>query len=92
MTRTVATALPVWLAVVVALVVIALVVPIGGWWPLFAAVAAGAVLLTFVIQVSLQSKEGLVMRMLVTVTGVVLVLMVASAATLIVQATLGSAS
>lgn len=92
MTRTVATALPVWLAVVVALVVIALIVPIDGWWPLFAAVAAGAVLLTFVIQVSLQSKEGLVMRMLVTVTGVVLVLIAASAATLIVQATLGSAS
>ena len=92
MTRTVATALPVWLAVVAALVVVAVVVPTDGWWALLPALAAGAVLLTFVIQVSLQSKDGLVMRMLVTVAGIVLILLTASVATLIVQATLGSAS
>jgi hypothetical protein len=91
MTRTVATALPVWFAVLIALVVVAIVVPMNAWWSIFPAIAAGAVLLTFIIQVSLQSKEGLVMRMLVTVTGVVVVLAIASAATLIVQATLGSA-
>jgi hypothetical protein len=92
MTRTVATALPVWLAVVIALAVVAVVVPTDGWWALLPALAAGAVLLTFVIQVSLQSKDGLVMRMLVTVAGVVLLLLAASVATLIVQAALGSAS
>ncbi len=92
MTRTVATALPVWLAVVAALVVVAVVVPTDGWWALLPALAAGAVLLTFVIQVSLQSKDGLVMRMLVTVAGIVLILLTASVATLIVQAALGSAS
>lgn len=92
MTRTVATALPVWLAVVAALVIVAVVVPTDGWWALLPALAAGAVLLTFVIQVSLQSKDGLVMRMLVTVAGVVLILLAASVATLLVQAALGSAS
>ena len=92
MTRTVATALPVWLAVVAALVLVAVVVPTDGWWALLPTLAAGAVLLTFVIQVSLQSKDGLVMRMLVTVAGVVLILLAASVATLIVQAALGSAS
>ena len=92
MTRTVATALPVWLVVVVALVIIAVVVPVASWWSLLPAIAGGAVLLTFVIQVSLQSKDGLVMRMLVTVSGVVVILLIASAATLAVQATLGSAS
>ncbi|MDO9590647.1 MAG: hypothetical protein Q7J04_05840, partial [Microcella sp.] len=68
------------------------VVPVAGWWPLLPAIAAGAVLLTFAIQVSLQSKDGLVMRMLVTVSGVVGLLIIASGATLIVQAALGSAS
>lgn len=92
MTRTVATALPVWLAVVAALALVAVLVPTAGWWSLLPAIAAGAVLLTFVIQVSLQSKDGLVSRMLVTVSGVVVLLLIASAATAIVQAALGSAS
>ena len=92
MTRTVATALPVWLAVVAALAVVAVLVPLAGWWSLLPAIAAGAVLLTFVIQVSLQSKDGLVSRMLVTVSGVVVLLLIASVATAIVQAALGSAS
>ena len=92
MSRTVATALPVWLAVVAALVAVAVVVPIAGWWSLLPAIAAGAVLLTFVLQVSLQSKDGLVSRMLVTVSGVVVLLLIASVGTALVQAALGSAS
>lgn len=92
MSRTVATALPVWLAVVAALVIIPVVVPVDEWWALLPTIAAGAVLLTFIIQVSLQSKDGLVSRMLVTVSGVIVLLLIASAAALIVQAMLGSAS
>lgn len=91
MTRTVATALPVWLAVIATLVIIAVVVPVSGWWSLLPAIGAGAVLLTFVIQVSLQSKDGLVSRMLVTVSGVVVLLLIASVGVLVVQAALGSA-
>ena len=49
-------------------------------------------LLTFVIQVSLQSKDGLVMRMLITISGVMVLMIIASAATLLVQASFGSAS
>lgn len=92
MSRTVATALPVWLAVIAALVVVALLVSPTGWWPLLPAIAAGSVLLTFVIQVSLQSKDGLVMRMLVTISGVMVLMIIASAVTLLVQASFGSAS
>lgn len=78
MSRTVATALPVWLAVVAAVVALALLVPPADWPPMLAVIAGGAMLLTFIIQVSLQSKDGLVHRMLVTVTGVVVVLALAS--------------
>ena len=84
MTRTVATALPVWIAVLAALVIVALTLPASGWWAVLPAIAGGAMILTFVIQVSLQSKDGLVMRMLVTVTGAIVILMLASVATLVV--------
>lgn len=83
MSRTVATALPVWFAVVAAVIAVGLLVPASGWWSLLPVIAAGAVLMTFVIQVSLQSKDGLVMRMLVTASGAVLLLMIASIVTLI---------
>lgn len=84
MSRTIATALPVWLAVVAAVVVVALLLPSDQWWAVLPAIAGGAMIMTFVIQVSLQSKDGLVMRMLVTVTGAILLLIAASIATLLV--------
>lgn len=84
MSRTIATALPVWLAVAAAVLVVALLLPSDQWWAVLPAIAGGAMIMTFVIQVSLQSKDGLVMRMLVTVTGAILLLMAASLATLLV--------
>ena len=84
MTRTVATALPVWLAVIAAVVIVGLTVPASEWWAVLPAIAGGAMIMTFVIQVSLQSKDGLVMRMLVTVTGAFLLLAIASVVTAIV--------
>jgi hypothetical protein len=84
MSRTIATALPVWLAVAAAVLVVALLMPSEQWWAVLPAIAGGAMIMTFVIQVSLQSKDGLVMRMLVTVTGAILLLMAASVATLLV--------
>lgn len=84
MSRTIATALPVWLAVAAAVLVVALVLPSDQWWAVLPAIAGGAMIMTFVIQVSLQSKDGLVMRMLVTVTGAILLLIAASVATLLV--------
>lgn len=86
MTRTVATALPVWLAVIAAVVIVGLVLPSSEWWAVLPAIAGGAMIMTFVIQVSLQSKDGLVMRMLVTVTGAIVLLMLASVATFVITA------
>lgn len=84
MTRTVATALPVWLAVVAAVVVAAFTLPSDQWWNVLPVIAAGAMIMMFVIHVSLQSKDGLVMRMLVTVTGAILLLIAASVVTLLI--------
>ena len=85
MSRTVATALPVWISVVVAVVIAALSLPASQWWAVLPAIAGGAMIMTFSIQVSLQSKDGLVMRMLVTVTGAIVLLILASIATLVVM-------
>ncbi len=84
MSRTIATALPVWLAVVIAVVIVALLLPSDEWWAVLPAIAGGAMIMTFIIQVSLQSKDGLVMRMLVTVTGAILLLIAASVVALFV--------
>lgn len=84
MSRTFATALPVWVSVVVAVLIVALVLPTVQWWPALPVIAGGAVLLTFLLQVSLQTKEGLVGRMLVSVSGIVLIVAVASGLMLII--------
>ena len=59
-------------AVIAAVVIAGLALPANEWWTVLPAIAGGAMIMTFVIQVSLQSKDGLVMRMLVTVTGAIL--------------------
>ena len=78
MSRTLATALPVWLAVVAGLIVLVVLGAREVWLPSVPVIGAGALLLTFLVQVSLQSKDGLVRRMQVSVTGVVVILAVAS--------------
>ncbi|WAB81962.1 hypothetical protein OVN18_02790 [Microcella daejeonensis] len=83
MSRTLATALPVWLAVVGGVIALLLLVEADERAGSLAVIAAGAVLLTFLIQVSLQTKEGLVRRMLVTVTGIILLMALASGLILI---------
>ncbi len=82
MSRTIATALPVWVVVAAAAIVVAVFVPRELWWGILPVIAGGAMLLTFAIQVSLQSKDGLVTRMLVTVSGVFVLLAAASLVTL----------
>jgi uncharacterized membrane protein len=86
MRRTLATAIPVWVAVVVGLVVLVTVGREDVWIPSLPVIAAGALLLTFIVQVSLQSKDGLVHRMLVSVTGVIVILAIASLAILALTA------
>jgi hypothetical protein len=86
MRRTLATALPVWLAVVVGVIVLLTVGQRAVWIPSMPVIAAGAILLTFVIQVSLQSKDGLVQRMLISITGVMVILAIVSLAILLLPA------
>lgn len=85
MRRTLATATPVWAAVIAGLAILLIVGRPAVWLPSIPVIGAGAMLLTFVIQVSLQSKDGLVHRMLVSVSGIVLLLAAASIVILLVR-------
>ncbi|MDO8338604.1 MAG: hypothetical protein Q7T15_10175 [Microcella sp.] len=78
MRRTLATAIPVWVAVVAGVIALVSLGRPEVWLPSVPVIGAGALLLTFLVQVSLQSKDGLVKRMLVSVTGVVVILAIAS--------------
>lgn len=78
MRRTLATAIPVWVAVVAGVIALVWLGRPEVWLPSVPVIGAGALLLTFLVQVSLQSKDGLVKRMLVSVTGVVVILAIAS--------------
>lgn len=78
MRRTLATAIPVWVAVVGGVIALVVLGRPEVWLPSVPVIGAGALLLTFLVQVSLQSKDGLVKRMLVSVTGVVVILAIAS--------------
>lgn len=84
MTRTLATAIPVWVAVVVAVVLAATLLPEDRWGDALPAIAGGALLVTFAVQVSLQLKEGFVTRLLVTTSGIVLILAAATGLLLII--------
>ena len=68
---------PVWVATLVGAVLVGVFAgnAFPTWIPV---VAAGAVLLTFVIQLSLQRKEGLVNRMIASVGGSLAILAVAT--------------
>lgn len=68
---------PVWIAALVGAVIVGVLAQdrFLTWIPV---VAAAAVLLTFVIQLSLQRKEGLVARIIASVGGVLAILGVAT--------------
>jgi hypothetical protein len=85
MMRTIATALPVWFAVIVAVIAVGLVMPSSTWWEFLPVIAGGAMVFMFIIQVGLQSKDGLLHRMLISVVGVIALLIAASVATLLVE-------
>jgi multisubunit Na+/H+ antiporter MnhB subunit len=69
--------LPVWLAAVAGAVLVGVYAPDAAftWLPV---VMAGTILFTFVIQLALQRKEGLVSRVAASVGGAVVVLAVAT--------------
>jgi hypothetical protein len=78
MTRTLATAIPVWILVVVAVGLTVALLPQETWSGALPVIAARAVLVTFIVQVSLQLKEGFVTRLLVTTSGIVVLLAIAT--------------
>jgi hypothetical protein len=77
---------PVWGAAIVGAVLVGLIAqPAGrdGW---FSLVLAATILLTFIIQLALPTKQGLVLRMAASIGGAVIVLAVATAVLLLVRA------
>lgn len=76
--RSMVTAVPVWLATVVALIVVVLALPADAHLASVPLVAASAVLLAFGLQVATQRTDGVVRRLLITIVGIVVITAVAS--------------
>ncbi|RZT57366.1 hypothetical protein EV140_2482 [Microcella alkaliphila] len=83
MSRTLATAIPVWGATSTALVVAIVALPSEHWIGATGVVAASAVLLAFIVQVAFQRTDGVVRRLLASVVGIVIVAALASGLMLI---------
>jgi len=69
---------PVWLAAVAAAVIIGLTSASEARVTWLGVALAGAVIVTFFIQLAIQRKEGFVVRAMASVTGAIIVLAVAS--------------
>jgi hypothetical protein len=69
---------PVWVVAVAGAIVVGLVATPAGIYRWLAVVLAVVVLLTFLIQLALPSKEGLVLRMAASIGGAVVLLAVAT--------------
>jgi len=74
-----ASILPVWLLALIATVVVGVAVPHEHYFTWLPIVLAASVILAFGIQLAIQKKEGFVLRVMGSVTGVVVVLGVATA-------------
>lgn len=85
MSRSLATALPVWAAAIVALVVVVVALPREDWIAATGVVAASAVLLSFIVQVAFQRTDGVVKRLLVSTVGIVIIAALASGLMLILS-------
>lgn len=79
MTSRVSSIVPVWVVVTVGAAVVGLDAPPSGVYRWLAIVLAVAVLLTFIIQLALPTKEGLVLRMVASIGGSAVILAVATA-------------
>jgi hypothetical protein len=83
MSRTLATAVPVWAATITALVIAIVALPSEQWFSTVGVVAASAVLISFVVQVAFQRTDGVVRRLLVSTVGIVIITAVTSGLMLI---------
>jgi hypothetical protein len=75
---------PVWLVVFAGILLASVFGRSIGYYTWLALLLSGAVLLTFVIQLALPSKDGLVQRMMASIGGSVALLAVATAVFLVV--------
>jgi hypothetical protein len=66
----------VWVLALVGVVLVASISAPSGYFRWLSIVLAGVVLFTFIIQLALPSKEGLVLRMMASIGGAVVVLAV----------------
>lgn len=78
MTWQILSVLPVWVASVIAAVIIGAVSPPDERVTWLAIAFAAAIIVTFFIQLAIQRKEGFVLRAIASVSGSVIVLAVAS--------------
>jgi hypothetical protein len=71
--------IPIWILAVVGAVLIGILVPVGQYLTWVPIVLAGATIVTFCVQLSLDRKEGLVNRMMASLGGSVVILAIATA-------------
>lgn len=79
MTSRLGSIVPVWVVAIAGAVIVGVVAPPTGVYRWLAIVLAVVVLLTFIIQLALPTKEGLVLRMAASIGGSVVLLAVATA-------------
>jgi hypothetical protein len=77
---------PVWLVAIVGAVLVGVIIAPSDSYRWLSLVLAVTVLLTFIIQLALPSKQGLVLRMAASIGGAVIVLAVATAVLALVGA------
>jgi hypothetical protein len=77
-TRRLVSIIPVWVVAIVGAVLVGVIAAPAGIYRWLSVVLAVTVLLTFIIQLALPSKQGLVIRMAASIGGSVIVLAVAT--------------
>ena len=77
-TSRLASLIPVWVLVVLGIVLVVTIATPDGYFRWFSIVLASAVLVTFIIQLALRSKEGLVIRIMASLGGSVVLLVIAT--------------
>jgi hypothetical protein len=85
-TSRIASIVPVWVVAIAGAVLVGTVARHTGIYPWLSIVLAVSVLLTFVIQLALPSKEGLVLRMAASIGGAVILLAIATGVLLLTGA------
>jgi hypothetical protein len=74
-----ASIVPIWVLVIVGVVLVGLLAPAAGYFRWLTIVLAGATILTFIVQLALPTKKGLVLRMMASVGGSVVLVAIATA-------------